>query len=85
MSVIVDAMYGCTICYSTWFLLKRNKGLFDFLKWGWVVLTCVFVVTKIFHWYQLAIGETQSVFQLSLLLAFLRKLMLERAQLPPEE
>ena len=73
------------LSYSARFFLKPEKVLFDYLKWGWVVSTCVLIVCKIFHWYPNVVVQLQSIFQLALMLAFLRKVMQQRSQLPREE
>jgi len=81
--LLLTGFSSFAIAYTVWFLKKPGKTLIDFLKWGWVVLTLIMAACKIFHWPTLVIAPAQYVFQLALLLAFLRKIMIERAKLPP--
>jgi gliding motility-associated GldL-like protein len=80
--LLLAGFLSTILFYSVRSLLKRPKRWLDLLKWGWVVSICIVSPFRIFHWPTTeALVQLPNVLFLGLLLIYLRKIMLERAQL----
>lgn len=70
--------------YTVRFFLKKDKRLFDLIKWLWVLLGNITAGLTIFHIYTSeAIESLPAVMLIALLLAYLRELM-DDSRRPPE-